>query len=130
MSPALPVIVIVGKPDDPLLAGLRSLGLRPVAEDGAVVIWGPAAKHSGAPAPRTAEPPGSTANLLMTIRDAAETLALSRSTVYELIGRGQLEVVHIGRSTRVTAAAVHSFIEQLRGSETAETNNSVESSTS
>jgi excisionase family DNA binding protein len=50
----------------------------------------------------------------MTIADAALALGLGRSTVYELIGRGELEVVHVGRSARVPAAALQTLIERLR----------------
>ena len=56
----------------------------------------------------------------MTIRDAAEVLGLGRSTVYELIGRGQLEVVHVGRSVRVPTDAVRSFVESLRSDQSLE----------
>jgi len=40
---------------------------------------------------------------LITIKQAARVLNLGRSTVYELIAGGQLEVVHIGRSARIPA---------------------------
>ncbi len=35
--------------------------------------------------------------LLLTVLEAAERLAVGRSTVYELTAAGELEVVHIGR---------------------------------
>ena len=38
--------------------------------------------------------------LLLTIPQAAAVLAVGRTTVYELIGAGDLEAVHIGRSAR------------------------------
>jgi excisionase family DNA binding protein len=40
-------------------------------------------------------------------------LGVGRTTAYELIGSGQLQVVHIGRSARVPVAAVHSYVERL-----------------
>jgi excisionase family DNA binding protein len=52
--------------------------------------------------------------LLLTVRQAATALCVGRTTVYELIGAGELEVVHIGRSTRVPVAAVEEFVDQLR----------------
>jgi excisionase family DNA binding protein len=110
-----PVVVVLGQPDNSLAAGLRSVGLVPVADDGEVVVWGPRRiTPVTAPAPLAATPAGTEGNLLMTIRDAAEALGLGRSTVYELIGRGQLEVVHVGRSVRVPTDAVRSFVESLR----------------
>jgi excisionase family DNA binding protein len=39
--------------------------------------------------------------LLVTIPEAAALLSLGRSTVYELVQRNKLPVVHIGRAVRV-----------------------------
>lgn len=52
--------------------------------------------------------------LLVTIPEAAEALAIGRTTVYELIGAGDLEVVHIGRSVRVPVAALSEFVARRR----------------
>jgi excisionase family DNA binding protein len=52
--------------------------------------------------------------ILLTIPDAARMLALGRTTVYELIGSGALEVVHVGRAVRVPVAALQSFVERKR----------------
>jgi len=52
--------------------------------------------------------------LLVKIADAAEILAVGRSTAYELIGPGHLETVHIGRSVRVTTASIEAFVERQR----------------
>ncbi len=52
--------------------------------------------------------------LLLKIEDAAGMLAVGRSTVYELIGKGDLETVHIGRSVRVTTASIEAFVEEQR----------------
>ena len=43
---------------------------------------------------------------LLTVKEPADLLAVSRSTVYELIGSGKLEVLHIGRSARIPLDAV------------------------
>jgi excisionase family DNA binding protein len=51
---------------------------------------------------------------LLTIKQAARVLNLGRSTVYELIADGRLEVVHIGRSTRVPTDAISKLIQGLR----------------
>jgi excisionase family DNA binding protein len=49
--------------------------------------------------------------LLLTITDAARALAVERTTTYELITAGAIEVVHIGRSARVPVAALEAFVE-------------------
>lgn len=54
------------------------------------------------------------APLLFTITQAASLLGVGRSTAYELIGTGELEVVHIGRCARVPADAVEEFVQRLR----------------
>jgi excisionase family DNA binding protein len=52
--------------------------------------------------------------MLYRIDEAAETLARSRSRIYELISEGALEVVKDGRSALITADSLHSFIEARR----------------
>jgi excisionase family DNA binding protein len=59
---------------------------------------------------RRTEPPA----ILLTIRQAAEMLAIGRTTAYELIAAGHLEVVHIGRSVRVPVEAVEVLVTRLR----------------
>ena len=44
--------------------------------------------------------------LLLTVRQTARELGLSRSTIYALIGSGELASVKIGRSRRVPWEAV------------------------
>jgi excisionase family DNA binding protein len=56
---------------------------------------------------------------LLTVKQAARVLNLGRSTVYQLIADGRLEVVHIGRSTRVTTDAIARLIGALRSVDTA-----------
>jgi len=51
---------------------------------------------------------------LMRIPDVAELLSIGRSTVYELIRKGHLETVHIGRSIRVTTSSVEQFVDERR----------------
>jgi excisionase family DNA binding protein len=57
------------------------------------------------------------APLLLTIPQAASVLAVGRTTVYELIGAGDLEAVHIGRSVRVPVDALRSFVDRRRVSQ-------------
>jgi excisionase family DNA binding protein len=52
--------------------------------------------------------------LLLTIPQAASVLAVGRTTVYELIGAGDLEAVHIGRAVRVPVVELHAFVERQR----------------
>jgi excisionase family DNA binding protein len=69
----------------------------------------------------TAEPVDVSPELLprlVTVPDAARLLGIGRTTAYELIAAGQLEVVHIGRSTRVPTTAVDSFVNRLRSKPT------------
>jgi excisionase family DNA binding protein len=51
---------------------------------------------------------------LLTVKQAARVLNVGRSTVYQLIADGRLEVVHIGRSTRVPTDAIARLIGALR----------------
>jgi excisionase family DNA binding protein len=44
--------------------------------------------------------------LLLTVRETADVLSVSRSRVYELIYAEQLDSVKIGRSRRVSLASV------------------------
>ena len=50
--------------------------------------------------------------LLLRVPEAAEWLSVGRSTVYELVQRGELPTVHIGRSVRIPAAAVRAWVER------------------
>jgi excisionase family DNA binding protein len=55
---------------------------------------------------------------LLTVKQAAQVLNVGRSTLYELITAGSLEVVHIGRSTRVPTDAITKLIDDLRADTT------------
>lgn len=53
--------------------------------------------------------------LLLTVAQAARMLAISRSTLYQLMWKGDLSPVHIGRSARFTVAELERYIaEQVR----------------
>lgn len=56
---------------------------------------------------------GRVEKLLYTVREAAEKLSLGRATVYELLARGELRAVHIGRATRIPAAELERFVQRL-----------------
>jgi excisionase family DNA binding protein len=53
------------------------------------------------------------APLLLTIDQAAQALAISRSSIYELVLRGDIESIKIGRCRRITPAALQQYIESL-----------------
>ena len=55
-----------------------------------------------APSPR----PRDDGPLLIRIPEAARLLGISRSTMYQLVTRGEAPVVRIGRSLRIARAAV------------------------
>ena len=52
--------------------------------------------------------------LLLTMSEAARVLSIGRTTMYELVGAGEIEVVHIGRSARVPVAGIEEFVERRR----------------
>jgi excisionase family DNA binding protein len=56
--------------------------------------------------------------LLWRVEEAAGRLALARSTLYELIARGELPVLKIGRATRITDDALRAWIARQSASET------------
>jgi excisionase family DNA binding protein len=59
---------------------------------------------------------GVVAPLLVSIEETARILAVGRSTVYALIGSGELETIHIGRCRRVPVDALQVFVERRRAS--------------
>jgi excisionase family DNA binding protein len=48
--------------------------------------------------------------LLLRVPEVAKALGLSRSTIYEMIAKGELPVVRAGRAVRVSTAAVEKWI--------------------
>jgi len=52
--------------------------------------------------------------MLLTPSEAAATLGIGRSKVYELLQSGQLQSVHIGTCRRIPADALTTFLERLR----------------
>lgn len=55
-----------------------------------------------------------TAPMLLKIPAAARALSIGRTKTYELIARGELEVVHIDGFARVPVEALRSYVERLR----------------
>jgi excisionase family DNA binding protein len=54
------------------------------------------------------------APVLLTVAEAGRALAVGRTTIYELIRNGELEVIRIGRSTRIPVDAIAAFVERQR----------------
>ena len=52
--------------------------------------------------------------MLLTIVQAAAALSVGRSTLYEMIARGELDVAYLGRAVRVPLRAVEELVEGLR----------------
>jgi excisionase family DNA binding protein len=51
---------------------------------------------------------------LVTIAVAARLLGVGRTTIYELIARGDIDTVHIGRSARVPVCSLDAFVSKLQ----------------
>lgn len=51
--------------------------------------------------------------LLLTIVEAAALLGVGRTTLYELLSRGELTAVRIGRARRVPREAVDAYVARL-----------------
>lgn len=50
----------------------------------------------------------------MRVPDACQFLGIGRSTLYLLIGKGEIEIVKVGTATLVLTSSVHGLIERLR----------------
>jgi len=50
---------------------------------------------------------------LLRIEEAAVWLGLSKRTIYELLSRGEIESVQIGRSRRIAFTALERYVERL-----------------
>ena len=51
--------------------------------------------------------------LLLRVVDAAAMLGIGRTKAYELIGRGELQVVYIDGAARVPLVSVHRYVDRL-----------------
>jgi excisionase family DNA binding protein len=110
------IVVVLGQGSPELDAVLRALGLAPLDDDsGDATLWLPAERAvREAPAePATERARG--APVLLTTAQVATTLGVGRSMVYEMIGRGDLQVVHLGRAVRVTASSLEELLRRLQG---------------
>jgi excisionase family DNA binding protein len=60
------------------------------------------------------EDAGATRPSLLTVEQAAISLAICRTKVYELLRNGELESVQIGSSRRIPEICVAEYVERLR----------------
>ena len=51
--------------------------------------------------------------LLVTTEQAAHMLGVARTTIYQLVGRGTLPTVHLGRSVRFKVQDLETFVDRL-----------------
>ncbi len=58
-----------------------------------------------------------TAKLLLTTDEAAEALGVGKTKLYELLGRGELPSLKIGRRRMVPMRAIEDFVERLMAEE-------------
>ena len=49
--------------------------------------------------------------LMLRVNEAAEVLGIGRTTVYELVAKGELPTVRIGRSVRIPISAIEAWVE-------------------
>ena len=59
-------------------------------------------------APQSVEP------LCVKVNDAARMIGIGRTKLYELISKGELETVKIGKATRITTASLHELVRRQR----------------
>ncbi|MFF3671099.1 helix-turn-helix domain-containing protein [Microtetraspora malaysiensis] len=57
------------------------------------------------------------APLLLTVPEAADALAISRSKLYQLIASGAVDSIRIDGSRRVPVASLHDFIARMAAQE-------------
>lgn len=57
--------------------------------------------------------------LLHRIERVAEQLDVGRTTVYEIVKRGELQTVHIGRRALVTDESLRAYVGRLAGTNVA-----------
>lgn len=53
--------------------------------------------------------------LLLRANEAAEQLGISRSLLYQLIGRGEIRPIKIGRAVRVSARELEDWVRRQEG---------------
>ena len=65
-------------------------------------------------APSASPPPSPEVPLLLRMTEAARLLGVSRSTMYQIVGSGEVPVVRLGRSVRVVRARLEAWVAAAR----------------
>jgi len=52
--------------------------------------------------------------LLVTMEEGAQMLGCGRTAIYELVRRGEIESIKLGRSRRIPMNALEAFVQRLR----------------
>jgi excisionase family DNA binding protein len=108
-------VVVLGPGTAEIERVLRALGLAPLDDqDADATLWLPVDRAVPTLAALSVVETGRTGPLLLTVVQVAEALGVGRTLVYELIARGELETVHIGRTTRVPARSVDGLLLKLQ----------------
>jgi excisionase family DNA binding protein len=71
-------------------------------------------KRRREPRETSAATDGTPRPLLVSVNEAAGFLGVGRTTIYELVNRGELRPVHIGRALRFPFTELERFVEALR----------------
>lgn len=50
------------------------------------------------------------------VNDAARMIGVGRTKLYELIASGEIQVIKLGKSTRITTASLHELVMRQRES--------------
>ena len=73
---------------------------------------------AGGSARTTAGPPRGhdmdSQQLLVTMEEGAQMLGCGRTAIYELVRRGEIESIKLGRSRRIPMNALEAFVQRLR----------------
>jgi excisionase family DNA binding protein len=54
---------------------------------------------------------GTPQRLLLRIPEAAETLGIGRTKIYELIATGELPIIRVGRAVRISVSTLQKWVE-------------------
>lgn len=110
------VVVVHGRGSADLEAALELAGMRPAVVLPAVTVWTSTGGPSTSPSPVAPAPAGDAGpeRLLLTVAQAAAVLGVGRTMAYQLIRDGELEVVHVGRSSRIPAGSLPETVARLR----------------
>jgi excisionase family DNA binding protein len=80
--------------------------------------WWSAASPEGSERPRL-HPIGLQDRLVLTVGEAAELLGISRAFAYELVARGELPVIRLGRRRLVPKLALRTLVDGEHGGDPA-----------